>query len=93
MMIPCPLYTFFHVQCPFCGVQRGLLALLHGDIAAWWHYNPVVWVFTPYFLLLLIGGLYRPWQQKPFFQFCKQDKVLFSVLGILLLWGVLRNFL
>ena len=90
-MIPCPLYSFFHLQCPFCGVQRGLLALLHGDIVTWWHYNPVVWVLTPYFLLLMVGEVYRPCQQKKLFQFCKQDKVLFSVLGILLGWGVVRN--
>ena len=93
MMIPCPLYTLTHLQCPFCGVQRGLLALLHGDIALWWHYNPIVWMLSPYFFLLLAGEIYRPWQQTKLIQWCYSNKVIFSVMGILLVWGIVRNII
>ncbi|MBR0036842.1 MAG: DUF2752 domain-containing protein [Bacteroidales bacterium] len=92
-MLPCPLYTFTHLQCPFCGIQRGLLALAHGDIVAWWNYNPVVWCLIPYFLVLVIGEAYRPLQSRSWVRFCYSNKVIFTVMGILLLWGVIRNLI
>ncbi len=92
-MLPCPLYTFTHLQCPFCGVQRGLIALLHGDVAAWWHYNPVVWLLMPYFFILVAGEAYRPWQERRWVRFCYSNKAIFSVMGILLAWGIGRNIM
>lgn len=92
-MLPCPLYLFTHLKCPFCGTQRGLLALWEGDISSWWHYNPVVWCLTPYFLLLVIGEIYRPLQSKRWMQCCYDDKTIFSVIGILMVWGIVRNVL
>ena len=92
MLLPCPLYQLTGWQCPFCGVQRGIIALMHGEVAEWWNYNPVVWCLTPYFLLFIISEIYRPWLEKPFFKWIRQDKVIFSVMGLLLLWSVVRNF-
>ena len=90
-MLPCPLYYLTHLNCPLCGAQRGLVALWHGDVAAWWHYNPVLWLLLPYFAILVAGELYRPWQNKPWVRFCYSDKAIFSVMGILILWGIVRN--
>lgn len=90
-MIPCPLYQIFHLQCPFCGVQRGLIALSEGDIIGWWNYNPVVWSLLPYFLILFVGELYKPWRDKPIVQFCFSNRAIFFVFGILIIWGILRN--
>lgn len=92
-MLPCPLYQLTHLQCPFCGVQRGIGALLQGDWSAWWNYNPVVWCLIPYFVILVTGELYRPWQQKKLVQRCYNNGTIFSVIGILLIWGVIRNIL
>ena len=33
---------WFGVSCPGCGLTRGLVSALHGDIAGAWHYNPAV---------------------------------------------------
>lgn len=91
-MLPCPLYQLTGWQCPFCGVQRGFIALLHGHIAEWWNYNPVVWCLMPYFLLFVAAEVHRPWQSKSLFRFIRQDRTIFSVLGILIIWAVVRNF-
>lgn len=32
-LLSCPFKQFFHVDCPGCGLQRSIIALLRGDIA------------------------------------------------------------
>jgi hypothetical protein len=44
--IICPLLTFTGIPCPFCGLTRSLLCLLHGEVAQafWYHpFGPIVW--------------------------------------------------
>ncbi len=48
--VRCPLAEFFHVPCPACGSTRSVWALLHLDVVAALHFNPV----AP-FVFLLIG--------------------------------------
>ena len=42
--LPCPFLMLTGWQCPFCGGTRLGSALLHGDIASAFAYNPVVFV-------------------------------------------------
>lgn len=93
MMIPCPLHQLTGLDCPFCGFQRGMAALFRGDVAAWWHYNPVLWCLMPYFLVLLFAQVYRPSRQWAWVAWCCSDRVTLSVMAVLLLWGVIRNLL
>ena len=90
-MLPCPLYQFTGLQCPFCGVQRGVLALCHGDIAAWWNFNPVAWCMVPYLLLLVVGEVHPAWRQSRLVRFCYSNRAIFTAMGILLIWGIVRN--
>jgi hypothetical protein len=49
--LPCPFRLLTGWDCPFCGGTRLGSALLHGDVAAAFAYNPVV------FLSLVLGVL------------------------------------
>jgi len=69
------------------------MALLEGDIATWWNYNPVVWCLMPYFVVLVVGEIYRPWREHRLVKFCYGNKAIFTVMGLLLLWGVIRNLI
>lgn len=92
-MLPCPLYQLTGLQCPFCGVQRGFVALLHGQVAEWWNYNPVVWCLVPYFILFVLPEFHRAWLNKPLFLWLRQDRIILAVAIILIIWGIARNFL
>lgn len=92
MMLPCPFYQLTGYMCPFCGAQRGLVALLHGDVSAWWHYNPVLWCLLPYFGILLWGELHRASRQHGLVKFCYKNTTIMAVLAILIMWGIIRNF-
>ncbi len=88
--IPCFYYTHLGVRCPGCGISRMFLALSRLDIPAAFGYNPVV------FCLLIfwngVAGLC--FFGKP--RLLRRPKVLYALLwvtvGILLIWGIARNF-
>jgi hypothetical protein len=37
------------------------------------------------------GEVWRPLQSRTWVQFCYSNKAVFTVMGILLLWGIVRN--
>ncbi len=41
-LLPCPFHALTGLYCPFCGGQRLLLALAHGDVAGAWAQNPLI---------------------------------------------------
>lgn len=90
-LLQCPLYKSTGVYCPGCGSQRALHNLLHGDFLFALQNNLM-------FVLGLIGLLYHYGIQlsnhilktnvKSVFE---NKKVIFLVIGILVLFWVLRN--
>ena len=93
-MLPCPLYQWTGWQCPFCGGQRMMQALLHGDVVLAFTYNPLLVCSLPLMLLALFRFFFpQVAEQYPratgsvFFT----DKALFVYLIICFLWGIVRN--
>ena len=54
--VPCPFLTLTGWDCPLCGGTRMGAALLHGDVAAAYGYNPVALV-----ALTVVGALGALW--------------------------------
>lgn len=53
-MLTCPSKKFFYIDCPGCGMQRSVWALLHGDLSASWHiYPPTLFVLATLIFLVL----------------------------------------
>jgi hypothetical protein len=53
-LFPCFFKSHFGMECPGCGMQRSLIALLKGDIAASLHYHIGLIPFIITILLLII---------------------------------------
>ena len=92
-MIPCPLHRITGWECPFCGGQRMLQAMLRADWQVAFDYNPFLMCSLP-----LVGiWLIRYFLPKasvwkiPFFSKLCSDRAFFIYLLVALFWGILRN--
>jgi Protein of unknown function (DUF2752) len=52
---PCPLRTLTGIPCPFCGMTRGVSALVHGHVSAAFTYNPGAFLIVAMAIVLLIA--------------------------------------
>lgn len=94
LMLSCPLYELTGWQCPFCGGQRMVHALLHGRVEEAFGYNPLLLCILPLVGWMSLGWLlpnlliqYPRWFPKNLFA----DKFLFILLVVFFLWGIVRN--
>ncbi|MBR3896213.1 MAG: DUF2752 domain-containing protein [Bacteroidaceae bacterium] len=93
-MLSCPLYQWTGWQCPFCGAQRMMQALMHGEIVEAFSYNPLLMCTLP---LMLLGGFRLLFPQiaerhpRATGRALFTDKALFVYLIVSFLWGIVRN--
>ena len=89
----CSLFSLTGLQCPGCGGLRATHQLLHGELLSAWRLNPLVFIVLPTLFALLGAHVYwvftgRSWATpllSPFW--------LWSVAGVSVFFGLLRNFL
>lgn len=90
--LKCPLYQFTGLQCPLCGMQRAIHELLHGNIAEAWTLNPGFFMFSPYWLAILIGLMFPNLQKNNvIIRFCFRNKTILIAIIALVIWGIARN--
>lgn len=86
----CTFLTLTGYQCPGCGSQRALHALLHGDIIAAWHHNAALLVAIPVVLIYLVGELKRTsWPR--FYRAISHPAIICTLLAAIILWWIGRN--
>lgn len=86
----CAFHSMTGWDCPGCGSQRMLHALLHGDIAAAWNANPFLLCITPLLLLMLFAAATRTRLPRLYAR-VNSMPVIISVSLALVAWGILRN--
>lgn len=75
----CPIYYFFHIPCPGCGITRAYLAVLSLDIDGAFHYHPLFFTVGPTILYVA----HRNVMKKKFSY--KVEKIYLAVLCVLFL--------
>lgn len=88
----CPFLTLTGYKCPGCGSQRAVHSLLHGDIAAAWHYNMMLLLFIPLIVALIVAEFTRTVYPR-FYTRINSTPVIIGSFIVLMLWWVLRNIL
>ena len=91
--LQCPLFKLTGWQCPLCGSQRAIHELMHGHIGQAWHYNPGLWLAAPLLTLWAIGSVIPEWNRFRIVAWTSKGWVLGATIGMLLLWGVVRNLI
>ncbi len=88
---PCPSHLFFGVHCAGCGATRAIGALIHGNLAQAFAYNPLFVLVLPFLLPILIAAAYAAWRGKPPPLRHVPSWLVWCLLVSVLLYTVLRN--
>lgn len=86
----CPFLMLTGWQCPGCGSQRAIHALLHLDIVAALRYNALLVLSLPLILLLLYAEWKRNSNPKLYVR-VHHPAVIWSCFSIIVLWWAGRN--
>lgn len=88
----CMVHLVTGWECPGCGSQRMIHALLHGDLAAAWHFNAMLLCMLPVVAVMLVAAALRTRMPK-FYAIVNSVYVIVGLAIIIMLWGVVRNFI
>jgi len=88
----CPSKMLTGLDCPGCGAQRALHALLHGDLTAALRFNALMVAALPFTALLAVVELKRKSNPK-LYAALNSRPVILTTLAVVILWGILRNIL
>ena len=87
----CPLYKTTGFACPGCGLTRGFHALVHGDVITALDFNALIPMFLLIFGYFFASLLSLAIRGRGIVQLERNLIFLWVLVGILLLFGVLRN--
>lgn len=79
-------------DCPGCGSQRAIHALLHGQIAEAWDFNALLIAALPFLLFLLTVTLNRNRWPRLYVN-ATSNTVIYITLAIIIGWTFLRNII
>lgn len=86
----CLFLTLTGYQCPGCGTQRALHALLHGQWSEAWHYNAGLLIALPVLAIYLLGEIKRTaWPR--YYRAISHPLAVNLIPVALVAWWILRN--
>lgn len=89
-MPKCAFHSLTGLQCPGCGSQRAIHALLHGDIAAACYYNLLLVVCLPFVALLAFAEIFRKSKTRLYARI-NNPVVIAIICVVIVAWGIGRN--
>ncbi|MDE6409998.1 MAG: DUF2752 domain-containing protein [Muribaculaceae bacterium] len=91
-MPQCVFHRLTGLDCPGCGSQRMIHALLHADLAAAWRHNPFLICISPV-ILIYVWLEFFPDKTPRLFRIFHSTTMISAIGAAILAWGVLRNIL
>lgn len=90
--LQCPFKLLTGYDCPGCGSQRALHALLHGDVKQAFTYNPLFILAIPY---VITGFIFNQDKVKTKYPRLRKalfgQKAIYIILSIVIAFWLLRN--
>lgn len=88
----CVLHEITGFDCPGCGSQRMIHALLHGDFAAAWGYNAFLLCMIPVFGVMFFASCTR--RKFPrLYAVVNSLPVIILISASIVIWTLCRNFM
>lgn len=87
----CPLFQLTGFACPGCGTTRGFHALLHGDLLTAIDYNLLVPLFAAIGFVTILSLVSVVVRGKGLIRLSKSPVYLFTLFGVMVIFGILRN--
>lgn len=93
-MPQCPFRLLTGWNCPACGLQRALHALLHGRFQEAFSYNYFFIVSIPYLIALLIAEVLKQRHRgQDFIRAVEHPFIARTYIVFFIVWGIVRNLL
>lgn len=89
-MPKCPMHLFTGLDCPGCGSQRAIHALLNGDLAGAWNANAILFLAIPYILVVAFAEIFSK-RFPRLLRVVSAPAVIYSFTWVLIIWAVARN--
>ena len=87
----CMLYMLTGLQCPACGSQRALSALLHGSIVEALNYNWFIIISLPYGGAIAMTMIFKSELMSKLERILLHRYVVATFLVIYIAWWIIRN--
>lgn len=87
----CPFKWVTGFDCPGCGSQRALRSLLHGHPLEAWGYNLILPPVQAYLMTIVLLPLWRGRRAERIHAALTSPAAIWSLLGVVMAWWVLRN--
>ena len=87
----CGLHQLTGLQCPGCGGLRAVHQLAHGNVAAAWRLNPLVFALLPVALWMGLREAARAFTGRQWPGFAARPAFGWLLAGAVVLFGLLRN--
>lgn len=91
-IIPCVFHMATGLCCPGCGVSRMCLALLRLDFRAAFRANAAIMLLLPFGIIIAVRTAVRYIKYGTFSPTQMENRILCIMTGILILFGIVRNF-
>lgn len=91
-MPKCLFHQFTGLECPGCGSQRALHALLHGELGRAWAFNPLVVAGLPLMILMGVAAICRKRYPRLYMILNSTLMALIASVAIVA-WFIIRNFI
>lgn len=90
IMPQCIFHRLTGLDCPGCGSQRLIHALLHADFRSAWHHNPFLFCLIP--VILVYTWLeFFPSKTPRLFRIFHSTAMIVAIGVAIIVWGILRN--
>lgn len=86
----CPVKLLTGFDCPGCGSQRALHALLNGDVAGAVRFNPLLVAALPLLALLTVAEM-APGRLQRLRYFLNSRGFILGVIAVIVVWTIARN--